>query len=146
VSFSWHFYPLLEPEFLTFTLVWFLGGRSIHREQEDQVIRVIDQGPGINEDEREAVFSPYYRGKLTDTSPVQGSGLGLSTARYLTELHDGTLAVQPDTVSGAMFVLRLPASSLDLLDGDPYEDQITTTEVDEESLWPREITKPTLTR
>lgn len=28
VSFSRHFYPLQEPEFLTFTLVYFLGGRS----------------------------------------------------------------------------------------------------------------------
>ena len=64
------------------------------------MIRVIDQGPGINEYEIEAVFSPYYRGKLADTSPVQGSGLGLSIARYLTELHEGTLSIETTSKEG----------------------------------------------
>ncbi|MBT6707832.1 MAG: ATP-binding protein [Chloroflexi bacterium] len=43
---------------------------EIKLEQEDQVLRVIDEGSSINEKEVESVFSPYYRGKLADTSPV----------------------------------------------------------------------------
>jgi signal transduction histidine kinase len=118
----------------------------ISREQEDQVIQVIDQGPGIKEDELEAVFSPYYRGKLADTSPVQGSGLGLSIARYLTELHDGTLSVATDTgVEGSTFVLKLPASSLDLLDDDSDEKRSDSDIAEDESLWPQAITQPTNT-
>jgi len=116
---------------------------EIKREDEDQVIRVIDEGPGISEDEAEAVFSPYYRGKLADTSPVQGSGLGLSIARYLTELHDGTLSVESDGVQeGSTFVLKLPASSLDLLDDDTSDESSGVTETDDESLWPQVITSP----
>lgn len=116
---------------------------EIQREQDDQVVRVIDEGPGINEDELEAVFSPYYRGKLADTSPVQGSGLGLSIARYLTELHDGTLTVESDGVQeGSTFVLRLPASSLDLLDDDSEDDQTDGVNADDESLWPQAIKAP----
>ena len=100
---------------------------EIKREQEDQVLRVIDEGPGINEEEVEAVFSPYYRGKLADTSPVQGSGLGLSIARYLTELHEGTLTGDTDTEdSGSTFVLRLPASSLDTLDDENVNERAYT--------------------
>ncbi|MDA1279823.1 MAG: ATP-binding protein [Chloroflexi bacterium] len=110
----------------------------IRRDDDDQIVEVIDQGPGIRTDEVEAIFSPYYRGKLADTSPVQGSGLGLSIARYLTELHDGTLAVLENGLPGSTFVLRLPASSFDLLDaesGDPG----TGTSHDGESLWPRVV-------
>jgi len=116
---------------------------EIQREGEDQVIRVIDEGPGISEDEAEAVFSPYYRGKLADTSPVQGSGLGLSIARYLTELHDGTLTVESDGVQeGSTFVLRLPASSLDLLDDESPNGTVDGEEIDDESLWPQAISGP----
>jgi len=116
---------------------------EIRREQEDQIIRVVDEGPGISEDELEAVFSPYYRGKLADTSPVQGSGLGLSIARYLTELHDGTLSVASDGVQeGSTFVLRLPASSLDLLDDDSPDVSANGTEIDDGSLWPQAIGSP----
>lgn len=116
---------------------------EIQRENDDQVVRVIDEGPGINEDEVEAVFSPYYRGKLADTSPVQGSGLVLSIARYLTELHDGTLDVESDdSVVGSSFVLKLPASSLDLLDEEPANGHVEGEEFDDESLWPKEITAP----
>ncbi len=117
---------------------------EIRREQEDQVIRVIDEGPGINEDEAEAVFSPYYRGKLADTSPVQGSGLGLSIARYLTELHDGslTVAINDGEVQGSTFVLKLPASSLDLLDDEFTDEPADGVDAEDDSLWPRAITTP----
>lgn len=116
---------------------------EIQREDEDQVIRVIDEGPGISEDEIEAVFSPYYRGKLADTSPVQGSGLGLSIARYLTELHDGTLLVESEgTQEGSTFVLKLPASSLDLLDNDSPNGKVESDEIEDDSLWPQVMTTP----
>ena len=115
---------------------------EVLREGEDQVIRVIDQGPGINRDEVEAVFSPYYRGKLADTSPVQGSGLGLSIARYLTELHDGTLTVSTEATNGSIFVLKLPSSSFELIDSEDYGKRSSVTSADSESLWPQ-IVSPT---
>jgi signal transduction histidine kinase len=116
---------------------------EIKREQEDQVLRVIDEGPGINEEEVEAVFSPYYRGKLADTSPVQGSGLGLSIARYLTELHEGTLTVDTDTQdNGSTFVLKLPASSLDMLDDENVNGRADTEGIDDEVLWPQATHTP----
>jgi hypothetical protein len=75
---------------------------------------------------------------------VQGSGLGLSIARYLTELHDGTLTVAVDDQQtvGSTFVLKLPAASFDLLDDDSADPQISASEVDEESLCPQAISAP----
>ncbi len=114
---------------------------EILRDGEDQVVRVIDQGPGIDDSEVDAVFSPYYRGKLADTSPVQGSGLGLSIARYLTELHDGTLTISQETsgdaASGTTFVLKLPASSFELIDAEDDGEQARSMTADSESLWPQ---------
>ncbi len=54
------------------------------------VLSVFDDGPGVPADEMEAIFEPYYR---AGTSPgIQGSvGMGLSVARQLAELMDGTL-------------------------------------------------------
>lgn len=119
---------------------------EIKREQEDQVLRVIDEGAGIKEEEVEAVFSPYYRGKLADTSPVQGSGLGLSIARYLTELHEGTLTVDTDTQdSGSTFVLRLPASSLDMLDDENVNGRVDIESIDDEAMWPQATRSPSHT-
>jgi signal transduction histidine kinase len=110
---------------------------KIMHDGDDQVVRVIDQGPGIGEEEFEAVFSPYYRGKLADTSPVQGSGLGLSIARYLAELHGGTLVVSTESTQGSTFILRLPSSSFDLLDAEVDDDQADVVSTETESLWPK---------
>ena len=113
---------------------------EVLREGADHVVRVIDEGPGIGADEVEAVFSPYYRGSRADTSPVQGSGLGLSIARYLTELHGGTLTVSQesrgDEATGSIFVLTLPSSSFELIDSEDDVIQASKTSVPDESLWP----------
>ena len=104
---------------------------------------VIYESPSINEEEVEYVFSPYFRGKLAETSSVQRSGLGFSIARYLSELHEGTLAVDTDTEdSGSTFVLRLPASSLDMLDDDTTNGRTDAEGFDDEDLWPQAIRTP----
>ena len=108
---------------------------QLFADGDDQVLRVIDEGPGIATDELEAVFSPYYRGKLADTSPVQGSGLGLSIAQYLTELHEGKLSVDSTLGAGSTFELRLPASSLDLLDDDLNQTLADAAELSNQ-VWP----------
>ena len=49
-------------------------------------LEVIDNGPGVPEDEREAVLQRFYRGRRTLDTP--GSGLGLSIVSAITRLHD----------------------------------------------------------
>ena len=71
-------------------------------------ISVFDDGPGVPAGEMEAIFEPYYR---AGTAPgVQGSvGMGLSVARQLAELMDGTLTYHRlDDVSE--FRLTLPSA------------------------------------
>lgn len=80
----------------------------VFKELGSHVVTVTDEGPGIGEDEQEEIFSPYYRSKLVDGTSVRGSGLGLSIARYLVELHGGSLTVNSRIGHGSTFRLELP--------------------------------------
>ena len=61
-----------------------------------------DQGPGVPEPDREAVFTPFF------TTKERGTGLGLAIARVFTEAHGGRLSMDGGQQPGATFVLRLP--------------------------------------
>ena len=52
-------------------------------------VSVLDDGPGIPEGERRRVFRRLYRLDASRTTP--GSGLGLSTAEAIADLHDATI-------------------------------------------------------
>lgn len=67
------------------------------------VVRVVDQGAGIPEQERERIFEPFYRREGS-----QGSGLGLSIARGFVEANGGELAVESVPGQGSTFVVSFP--------------------------------------
>ncbi|MDP6666786.1 MAG: GAF domain-containing protein, partial [Dehalococcoidia bacterium] len=52
-------------------------------------VKIADKGPGIAEDELQAVFDSFYRSKRARISRIPGSGLGLSIARGLIEAQGG---------------------------------------------------------
>ena len=59
--------------------------RSTHLA-DGPALEVIDDGPGVPEDERDAVLQRFYRGRRTLNTP--GSGLGLSIVSAIARLHD----------------------------------------------------------
>ena len=69
------------------------------------VIEVADQGPGIPVEEREAVFERFTTGGDGDNDG--GTGLGLAIARWVTELHGGSIEVV-DRPKGALIRARIP--------------------------------------
>ena len=71
---------------------------------------VVDNGPGIDPDERERIFDSFYQGKAPPGGRVKGSGLGLAIAREYTLAHGGRLEVldREDGERGACFRLTLP--------------------------------------
>ena len=73
-------------------------------------VRVEDEGPGVPEDAREAIFRRFQSIRPQDEAFGQHSGLGLAIARTIVEAHSGTISVQAreDRLSGARFVVRLP--------------------------------------
>ena len=56
-------------------------------------IDVIDSGPGVPLEEREAIFESFFRGRARPCGRVEGSGLGLAIAREFAEAHGGRIDV-----------------------------------------------------
>ncbi|HUA07099.1 MAG TPA: ATP-binding protein [Solirubrobacteraceae bacterium] len=82
---------------------------SVHIRQNGPrvVVRVVDQGPGIGDAERDRIFEPFYRGSAGGATGA-GSGLGLSIAKGFVEANGGTIAVESLPGQGSSFVVSLP--------------------------------------
>lgn len=76
-------------------------------EGDQAVLEVMDDGPGISEADREAVFRRFYRGPAARRRDPGGTGLGLPIARQIAEAHGGSLHAA-ENAPGAHLVLRLP--------------------------------------
>ncbi|MDQ6775183.1 MAG: ATP-binding protein, partial [Actinomycetota bacterium] len=83
---------------------------SVHarRMGAQVVVRIVDQGPGIQVAERERIFEPFYRGPGPGPRPWTGSGLGLAIARGFVEANGGTISVESLPGQGTSFVISLP--------------------------------------
>lgn len=68
---------------------------------------IIDQGPGIPEDEMDAVFDKFVQSSTTG-SGAGGTGLGLSICKEIILHHHGEIAVSNNADGGAVFTIVLP--------------------------------------
>lgn len=68
------------------------------------VVRVVDQGPGIPEQERGRIFEPFYRRE----GSREGSGLGLAIAKGFIEANGGEVGVESVPGQGSTFVVTFP--------------------------------------
>ena len=72
------------------------GGRvdiELIRRDNETIVRVSDSGPGINDQEREAVLRRFYRSDKIRSTP--GVGLGLNLVAAIVKLHGFTLTIHP---------------------------------------------------
>ncbi len=81
----------------------------LSREFEDKVeITVRDTGYGMDEKEREQLFTKFFRGLSYPGDQAKGSGLGLYLSKYFIELHDGKVWAESEKGLGSKFVIQLP--------------------------------------
>ena len=72
-------------------------------------LSVIDQGPGLTEEQRERVFERFYRADPSRSRALGGSGIGLAIAKALVELMGGRIWVESEGAGqGATFNVALP--------------------------------------
>ncbi len=71
-------------------------------------IEVTDAGPGIPADEVERVFERFYRSDRARSTDEGGAGLGLAIARWIVELHGGTIKADQSLAQGCRMVVELP--------------------------------------
>jgi two-component system sensor histidine kinase KdpD len=86
------------------------GGRPVlvkSRLIGDKItLRVVDQGPGIPESERQRIFEPFHRGATNGAQA--GTGLGLAIAKGFVEANGGEIAVESLPGQGSSFVVSMP--------------------------------------
>ncbi len=79
------------------------------REAGEAVVRVSDDGPGIDPGARERLFEPFFTTKAVG----QGTGLGLYISYEIVRNHGGEIRVESEPGAGATFELRLPLETPD---------------------------------
>lgn len=88
------------------------GAVSVTASRSDDgtqaVVRVIDQGVGIDKDEQTRIFERFYRGTNQTPQSRDGIGLGLAIVKHVALAHHGGVAVWSSKGSGSTFSLSLP--------------------------------------
>ncbi|WP_441288836.1 ATP-binding protein [Sorangium sp. KYC3313] len=74
-------------------------------------LSVEDTGPGIPADRRHLLFQRFQQIDASATRKHEGTGIGLSLAKELTELMGGTVGVESEPGVGSRFFVRLPRAA-----------------------------------
>ena len=69
---------------------------TVETGQDDgyAIMRITDDGPGVNTEDLQHIFECFYRGDASRTRPGDGSGLGLSIVKQIVEGHNGKLKAE----------------------------------------------------
>ena len=82
---------------------------ELERDGTTLVVHVDDAGPGVEPDERVAIFGRFHRGgSAQPEDKPKGTGLGLALVEEHVRLHGGTVTVTDSPWGGARFTVRLP--------------------------------------
>jgi len=80
----------------------------LRRQGETILIEITDRGPGVEEDELEKIFIPFYRVEKSRNRETGGVGLGLSVAKTLTKDQGGELKIENTAPCGLKVSISLP--------------------------------------
>ena len=72
------------------------------------MVLIEDDGPGLSEDELEAVFDPFHRAERSRSRETGGAGLGLTIARQAARAHGGDVTLSNGSKGGLVARLHLP--------------------------------------
>ena len=70
------------------------------------IVVIEDDGPGMNEEQLQQLFEPYY------TTKEKGTGLGLAIVKHNVEIYGGQISVESEIGKGTKFTLQFPARTL----------------------------------
>jgi two-component system sensor histidine kinase GlrK len=94
-----------------------LGHIKVTASQDKKwlIITVQDSGPGLAKEDQDKLFDPFYRGSAINKSLISSSGLGLTIAKDLVDVHGGSIKLelpeQNTLYQGAHFLVQLPIKS-----------------------------------
>ncbi len=85
---------------------------TARRQGTGVLVRVVDRGVGVPEDDRERIFERFVRSRNVP-GETNGAGLGLAIARRIIEDHRGEIHLESELGSGSTFSVALPLAATD---------------------------------
>ena len=84
---------------------------ALRNENGRVILDVIDDGPGLPEDDSEKLFERFYRIDSSRSRGTGGAGLGLAIVAAIVAAHDGTIEAANEEGHGARVTVNLPAKA-----------------------------------
>ena len=81
---------------------------NLRRTPTHAQVEVIDTGIGISDADQQRIFDRFYQAEPSRVRIGEGSGLGLSIAKWIAEAHGGTIKVSSELGIGTTFVVSIP--------------------------------------
>ncbi|MBR2593545.1 MAG: HAMP domain-containing protein [Firmicutes bacterium] len=78
----------------------------VWRENEYSCVSVKDNGCGIEKEKIPYIFDRFYKADESRTGRVSGTGIGLSIAKWIADIHDGSISVESEVGKGTEFTTK----------------------------------------
>ena len=81
---------------------------SLYKENKTAIFVITDTGIGIPKESINKIFERFYRVDKARSRELGGSGLGLAIAKWIVDLHKGTIEVNSELGKGSTFIIKFP--------------------------------------
>lgn len=81
---------------------------QLSRLDNEAVISVADEGPGISEEEKQLIFNKFYRIGDESIRKTKGTGLGLYLCKKIVKDQKGSILIHDNAPKGSIFIIKLP--------------------------------------